>query len=245
MDPTALTPASDQYSLGCVMYYCLTGRMPFPGNNAVEKMMCHQTREPTPIKELAPDVPDEYISVVSRLMSKGPEDRYPSVTDVIVSLRPLAKNLNPYGSSVSLPVAQCAPAPAPTKPKAPARSVTAAPSAPSHPRTAAQAARTLVPPLPDRRSMEMTTPTSQARDTVAIPPKPAPDHRAAAPAAAVGYAAPQAPRPARPPQKLAHLRGQVRRPETLEDRVGTFPLVVGMALLSCVVGLLLSWWLGW
>src|SRR5260370_9933312 len=30
MDPTNLTPAGDQYSLGCVLYYCLYGRFPFP-----------------------------------------------------------------------------------------------------------------------------------------------------------------------------------------------------------------------
>ena len=58
MEPTNRTPAGDQYSLGCVLYYCLTGRLPFPEGSAVEKMMAHQTKEPTPIKEFAPDVPD-------------------------------------------------------------------------------------------------------------------------------------------------------------------------------------------
>src|SRR5262249_43983511 len=49
MDPTNRTPAGDQYSLGCVLYYSLTGRVPFPEGSAVEKMMAHQTKEPVPI----------------------------------------------------------------------------------------------------------------------------------------------------------------------------------------------------
>ena len=50
MEPTNRTPAGDQYSLGCVMYYCLTGRYPFPDGTAVEKMMCHQHKQPTALK---------------------------------------------------------------------------------------------------------------------------------------------------------------------------------------------------
>src|SRR5262249_17290060 len=44
MEPTNRTPAGDQYSLGCVLYYCLTGQVPFPEGSAVEKMMAHQTK---------------------------------------------------------------------------------------------------------------------------------------------------------------------------------------------------------
>src|SRR5204863_151721 len=57
MDPTNLTPIGDQYSLGCVMYYCLTGRYPFPDGSAAEKMMAHQFKEPRPLRELNPEVP--------------------------------------------------------------------------------------------------------------------------------------------------------------------------------------------
>lgn len=89
MDPTSMSFASDQYSLGCIMYYGLTGEFPFPGNNAVEKMMAHQTKQPTPIRELAPDASEELVAIIERLMQKRPEDRFPSISDVIVALRPL------------------------------------------------------------------------------------------------------------------------------------------------------------
>lgn len=90
MDPTSASFASDQYSLGCIMYYCLTGQYPFPGNNAVEKMMAHQSRTAQPILELAPEAQPELVAVIERLMQKRPEDRYPSVSDLIVALRPMA-----------------------------------------------------------------------------------------------------------------------------------------------------------
>src|SRR5262245_31421589 len=49
MDPTNLNAVGDQYSLGCVLYFCLTGRYPFPEGTAVEKMMCHQHKQPVRI----------------------------------------------------------------------------------------------------------------------------------------------------------------------------------------------------
>src|SRR5580700_11216608 len=70
MDPTNLTPVGDQYSLGCIIYFCLAGRYPFPDGTAVEKMMCHQHKQPTSIKELAPEVPDELAALIERLMQK-------------------------------------------------------------------------------------------------------------------------------------------------------------------------------
>src|SRR5208283_2582913 len=76
MEPTTRTPAGDQYSLGCVLYFALTGRVPFPEGSAVEKMMAHQTKEPIAIPELAPDVPAGLDTVVKRLMAKTPEGRF-------------------------------------------------------------------------------------------------------------------------------------------------------------------------
>jgi serine/threonine protein kinase len=90
MDPTNLTAIGDQYSLGCVLYYCLSGRYPFPEGTAVEKMMCHQSKTPTPLKELAPDTADELIAVIEKLMQKTPADRYANCQEVIEVLRPFA-----------------------------------------------------------------------------------------------------------------------------------------------------------
>jgi serine/threonine-protein kinase len=87
MDPTNLTPIGDQYSLGCVLYYCMTGRYPFPDGTAVEKMMAHQTKRPPPVRELNPEIPEELAAVVERLMQKAPEARFANVRELIEALR--------------------------------------------------------------------------------------------------------------------------------------------------------------
>src|SRR5262245_10995666 len=88
MEPTNRTPAGDQYSLGCVLYYCLTGRVPFPEGSAVEKMMAHQTKEPIPVRELAPDVPEGLATVIKRLMAKTPEGRFNGCDEAVEALQP-------------------------------------------------------------------------------------------------------------------------------------------------------------
>jgi serine/threonine-protein kinase len=93
MDPTVRTPAGDQYSFGCVLYYCLTGRFPFPEGNAVEKMMAHQTKQPEPIASFCPECPEGLIAVVSRLMAKQPEQRYSGMDEVVEALEPYLGDL--------------------------------------------------------------------------------------------------------------------------------------------------------
>jgi len=90
LDPSNRTAAGDQYSLGCTLYFCLTGRYPFPDGTAVEKMMAHQTKEPAPIVEIAPDVPPPLASVIDRLMRKKPEERYFGLDEVAEALAPFA-----------------------------------------------------------------------------------------------------------------------------------------------------------
>ena len=138
MDPTNLTPLGDQYSLGCVLYYCLTGRYPFPDGTAVEKMMSHQHKQPTPIKELNPEAPDGLVAVVERLMKKSPSERYADCSELLSELRPFAGSgaMSMRRSTMAMPRVRLAP------PQAARSSAPVAPSAP-RPRTAQP-----VPPRP-------------------------------------------------------------------------------------------------
>jgi serine/threonine-protein kinase len=118
MDPSNLTPLGDQYSLGCVLYFLLSGQYPFPEGSAAEKMMAHQFKQPTPLAELNPEVPAELVAVVERLMQKAPENRYASTAELVEALRDLATDGVPVAHAVTGPAARQA-APAPARPVAP------------------------------------------------------------------------------------------------------------------------------
>ena len=97
MDPTNLTPVGDQYSLGCVLYFLLSGQYPFPDGTAVEKMMAHQHKQPTHIKQLVPGIPDRLAAVVDKLMEKAPADRFATCAELVEALRPLAAAVSTSG----------------------------------------------------------------------------------------------------------------------------------------------------
>ncbi len=74
-DPTRLTPAGDAYSLGCVLYFLLTGKYPFPTGTPAEKMAAHRSRSPAAVRSLRPTVPVGLADLVTKLMRKNPTDR--------------------------------------------------------------------------------------------------------------------------------------------------------------------------
>src|SRR5262249_13888093 len=95
MDPSNLSALGDQYSLGCVLYFFLSGQYPFPDGTAVEKMMAHQHKQPTPVRELNPAIPAGLAEVVERLMQKVPEARYSNCAEVVEALRAFSGHFKP------------------------------------------------------------------------------------------------------------------------------------------------------
>lgn len=67
---------SDLYALGVVAYEVLSGRLPFDGLAPAAVLVAHATREPPPLREVAPAVPAALAAVVDRCMAKRPADRY-------------------------------------------------------------------------------------------------------------------------------------------------------------------------
>ncbi len=81
-DPTAVDGRADIYSLGCTLYYVLTGRPPFPGGTSVEKVYRQRKEEPEALLKLVPAIPPAFAALVQQMMAKDPRKRFPSARAV-------------------------------------------------------------------------------------------------------------------------------------------------------------------
>jgi formylglycine-generating enzyme required for sulfatase activity/tRNA A-37 threonylcarbamoyl transferase component Bud32 len=101
-DARSVDIRADLYSLGCTLYYLLAGEVPFPAPTIAEKLVGHQLREPRPLRVNRPDVPENIVAVVARLMAKKPEDRYQTPTEVAEALGVIVENLTKLSASRSV-----------------------------------------------------------------------------------------------------------------------------------------------
>ncbi len=74
---------ADIYSLGCTLYFLLTGREPFVGETVLKRLMAHLERPAPTLKALRPDAPTPLEEIYQKMMVKRPADRPQSMTEVI------------------------------------------------------------------------------------------------------------------------------------------------------------------
>jgi hypothetical protein len=81
-----VVPASDQYSLGVMLYEMLTGGLPYDGTSPMDVALAHMTEPlPSPL-ERNPDLHPACVSVLERVLQKEPDDRYPSCAALVADL---------------------------------------------------------------------------------------------------------------------------------------------------------------
>jgi len=85
-DSRSVDARTDLYSLGCTLYFALTGKPPFPGGTPLQKLMHHQLDEPERIENLRPDVPPALAGIVRKLMAKNAAARFQTAAEVAAVL---------------------------------------------------------------------------------------------------------------------------------------------------------------
>lgn len=85
---TAVDQRTDIYSLGCVLYECLTGLPPFVGDTAMSTMVKRLTHEPASLKDatIGLDFPPSLEAIIRKMLAMEPEDRFQDFSTVIQAL---------------------------------------------------------------------------------------------------------------------------------------------------------------
>ena len=82
----AVDVRADLYALGASFYFVLAGHPPFPNGTVSQKLLWHRTKDPTPIRQIRPEVPEALAAIVAKMMHKDLNQRYATPADVVEAL---------------------------------------------------------------------------------------------------------------------------------------------------------------
>jgi len=88
LSPGNVTAASDVYSLGCTLYYAITGQVPFPGGTTHEKCLRHLNETPLHPEHVNQALTDEFLEILFNMMAKDLDKRVASAAEVVRLLAP-------------------------------------------------------------------------------------------------------------------------------------------------------------
>ena len=99
LDSAGVDARADVYSLGCTLYYLLTGRALYQGGSLMGVMLKHRDSPVPSLRAARPDVPPELDAILARMVAKRPDDRQATMAEVIQQLEQVRPKL-PSGGAV-------------------------------------------------------------------------------------------------------------------------------------------------
>ena len=95
--PSTPTFAPDIYSLGCTLYYLLSGGPPFQAKTLYDILQAHHSMDALMLNFVRPEVPTELASVVAKMMAKEPDWRFQAPGEVAKAVAPFFKRAAQVG----------------------------------------------------------------------------------------------------------------------------------------------------
>ena len=99
IEGTQVSARSDVYALGCLLYHCLAGQVPFARDTDVAVIYAHLSEEPAKLSSLRPELPEGLDAVIAKALDKSPDRRFPSCGDMISAARAVLDVAGPLGDT--------------------------------------------------------------------------------------------------------------------------------------------------